>query len=346
MEKRTEISAYGQFGLVERLTQGFAPGSRTTVAGIGDDAAAVSCGRDNILVTTDLLLEGVHFDLTYFPMKHLGYKAVVVAVSDILAMNGLPHQLTVALGISAKLSVEMLEDFYEGLRAGCAEYGLDLVGGDTSPSLTGFSICVTALGRAPKKSTVYRSGTRLHDLVCLTGDLGAAYMGLKLLEREKHALEGHPDPQPRFGGYEYPLRRQLRPAARIDVVRELADAGIVPTSMIDLSDGLASDMLQICKSSRVGARIYLDRLPIAAQTGALAAEMNADPVTAALNGGEDYELLFTVPLADREKIGSVGGIEIIGHITEPASGAVLVAPDGSEIALSAPGFTGKTQKED
>ena len=249
------------------------------------------------LCTTDLLLEGVDFDLTYFPLKHLGYKAVVVAVSDLLAMNGRPEQLLVSLGVSSKISVEALDDLYAGIRFACEEMEVDLVGGDTKASVTGLAIHVTALGRARKEEVVYRGGAKLHDLICITGNLGAAYMGLQLLEREKRVLRGVKDPEPEFKGNEYLLQRYLKPAARKDIVELLAEEKIVPTSMIDLSDGLASDLLQICKASKCGARIYLDRIPIARQTTAFAEEIHTDPVVAALNGGEDYELLFTVPLA-------------------------------------------------
>lgn len=338
-KKRTEISELGEFALVDRLTADFAASRSTTMLGAGDDAAVISLDDANaILVTTDTLFEGVDFDLTYFPLKHLGYKAVTVGVSDILAMNALPEQIMLSLGVSAKLPVEALEDFYEGVRTACRELGVDLVGGDTSASFTGFSVAVTAIGRAAKEKIAYRSGAKMNDLICITGNLGAAYMGLHLLEREKRVLKDIDNPEPQFEGHEYLLERYLKPRARKDVVESLEEAGLVPSSMIDLSDGLASDLMQICKSSKCGARIYLERIPIARQTHEMAEELHADPVVAALNGGEDHELLFTVPLALRDRIAEVGGIDVIGYITEPDRGAYLVTPDGSEIKLKAQGF--------
>lgn len=339
-KKRTEISEYGEFGLIDHLTREFKSVNPSTVKGPGDDAAVIDAGAGSeyTLLSSDLLLEGINFDLTYFPLRHLGYRAVVVGVSDIIAMNGRPRQITVSLGVSAKISADMLEELYEGIRAACHDYKVDLAGGDTAASLTGLTIAVSALGTVAKEKIVYRGGAQLNDLVCITGDLGAAYMGLHLLEREKRAYKGNDNPQPRFEGYEYILRRQLKPSARLDIVDALEGAGIVPTSMIDLSDGLASDMLQICKSSGCGARIYLERIPIARETHDMAKELNADPVVAALNGGDDYELLFTVPLSMQDKISKVGGIDVIGHITAQGAGAVMVAPDGGEVALTAPGF--------
>ena len=338
-KKRTEISELGEFALIDRLTEGFAPAHPTTLKAVGDDAAVIAADEETaILVSTDTLFEGVDFDLTYFPLKHLGYKAVTVGVNDILAMNALPQQIMLSLGVSAKLPVEALEDFYDGVRTACKELNVDLAGGDTSASFTGFSITVTAIGRAPKKNIAYRSGAKLNDLICITGNLGAAYMGLHLLEREKRVLNGIANPEPQFAGYEYLLDKYLKPRARKDIVDSLAEEQLVPTSMIDLSDGLASDLLQICKASNCGVRIYLERIPIAQQTNRMAEELHADPVVAALNGGEDHELLFTIPLALRDKIADIGGIDVIGHITEPERGACLVTPDGSEIKLKAQGF--------
>lgn len=337
--KPTEIATLGEFGLIDRLTSGFSTTNSTTLLGAGDDAAVIAAGDGKaLLLTSDLLLEGINFDLTYFPLKHLGYKAVVVGCSDILAMNARPEQLTVSIGVSSKMSVEALDEFYEGIRRACQEYGIDMVGGDTSTSLTGFTIAVTVTGRADTGRIVYRKGAHLNDLVCITGDLGAAYMGLHLLEREKRVLQGVPDPQPKFAGYEYLLERQLHPYARVDIIDGLAEAGITPTSMIDLSDGLASDMMQICKASHCGVRLYLDRIPIAQQTSRMAEELHADPVVAALNGGDDYELLFTVPLELQEQIMRLGGIDVIGHITAEDKGAALVTPDGNTIALQAQGI--------
>lgn len=341
-KKPTEIASLGEFGLIDHLTDSFSVRNASTLRGVGDDVAVIAAGADEVtLCTTDLLLEGVDFDLTYFPLKHLGYKAVVVAVSDLLAMNGRPEQLLVSLGVSSKISVEALDDLYAGIRFACEEMEVDLVGGDTKASVTGLAIHVTALGRARKEEVVYRGGAKLHDLICITGNLGAAYMGLQLLEREKRVLRGVKDPEPEFKGNEYLLQRYLKPAARKDIVELLAEEKIVPTSMIDLSDGLASDLLQICKASKCGARIYLDRIPIARQTTAFAEEIHTDPVVAALNGGEDYELLFTVPLALQERVMRMGGVDVIGHITAENTGAYLVTPDGGEIRLKAQGFRDK-----
>ncbi len=335
---KTEIASLGEFGLIDRLTRDFTAKNPSTVLGPGDDAAVVDAGDKYLLITTELLLEGIHFDLVYTPLTHLGYKTVVAGISDIYAMNGSPKQLTVAVGVSAKFSVEMLEDLYKGVRIACDQYGVDLVGGDTSASLTGLAIGVTAVGEADKDKIVYRSGAGVHDLICVTGDLGAAYMGLKLLEREKIALRGTENPQPQFKGYEYILQRQLKPEARRDVIESLAELKLVPTAMMDITDGLASEILHICKASRKGARIYLNRLPIAKETFAMAEEMHIDPVVAALNGGEDYELVFTVPLDKREEAMNIPGVDIIGHITEESKGAALTTPDGQEIALQAPGW--------
>ena len=341
-KKRTEIAELGEFGLIDRLTRAFGKGNPSTVAGVGDDAAVIAPAEGEVvLCSTDTLYEGVDFDLTYFPLKHLGYKAVTAGVSDILAMNGTPEQIVVSLGLSSKLPVEALDDLYEGIAFACREQRLDLVGGDTKASMTGLVLGITAVGAAARDRVVYRSGARKHDLICITGNLGAAYMGLRLLEREKRVLGDAENPEPQFAGYEYLLEKYLKPRPRTDVVEALAEEGIVPTSMIDLSDGLSGDLLQICKASKCGARIYLDRIPIARQTSVLAEEMHTDPVIAALNGGEDYELLFAVPLAVRERVMRLGLVDVIGHITDEASGAFLVTPDGSEIRLRAQGFPEK-----
>ena len=340
---RTEIAELGEFGLIDRLTSKFEKKNKSTICGVGDDAAVIEASKDKaIVVSTDSMLEGVDFDLTYFPPKHLGYKAVTKGISDVVAMNAVPEQITLSLGISSKISVEFLDAFYEGVEFACKEAGVDLVGGDTSASVTGFVVNITAVGRAKKSDISYRSGAKEHDLICITGDLGAAYMGLRLLERERRVLQGLGDAvTPQFEGYEYLLECYLKPRARYDMVESLRKAGIVPTSMIDITDGLASEVLQICKASKCGARIYLERMPLAKQTTALAEEMNMDPVVAALNGGEDYELLFTVPLDKREQIIKLGCIDIIGHITAEGTGASLVTPDGNNIALKAQGFTPK-----
>lgn len=338
-KKRTEIAELGEFGLIDELTKGLAPQNKRTLKGIGDDAAVIAAGRDDaVVISTDSLLEGVDFDLTYFPLKHLGYKAVTVGVSDILAMNATPEQIMISLGISSKLPVEALKDLYEGIEFACKELGVDMVGGDTSASMTGLVINITTIGRAKRKAISYRSGAEFNDLICITGDLGSAYMGLSLLEREKRVLRDVENPEPKFEGYEYLLQSYLKPRARKDIIELLAEEGIVPTSMIDISDGLASEVLQICKASKCGARIYLNRIPIAKQTSALAEEMHVDPVIAALNGGNDYELMFTVPLSMQEQVMRLGVVDVIGHITKESTGAFLVTPDGSDIKLRAQGF--------
>ncbi|MFI3249267.1 MAG: thiamine-phosphate kinase [Rikenellaceae bacterium] len=337
--ERTEIAQLGQFGLIDRLATKCRLENSSTLCGVGDDAAVIEIGGGEVLLTsTDTLYEGVDFDLTYFPLKHLGYKAVVVGANDILAMNAKPEQMMISLGVSSKLPVEALEDLYEGMRIACDELGTDLVGGDTRASMTGLVIGVTTLGRAKKEVVAYRGGAKPNDLICITGSLGAAYLGLHLLEREKRVLRDVENPEPQFEGYEYLLESYLKPRPRKNIIDSMEEEGIVPTSMIDLSDGLAGDLLQICKSSKCGARIYLERIPIAKQSSALAAELNADPVVAALNGGEDHELLFTVPIEKQDLISKLGCIDIIGHITEPQKGAFLVTPDGSDIQLKSQGF--------
>ncbi len=336
---RTEISTLGEFGLIDRITSEFSPQNITTLKGVGDDAAVINIGEGRVMLTSsDMLLEGVDFDLRYFPLKHLGYKAVVVAVSDILAMNALPEQLTLSLGVSSKFPVEAIDDLYDGISVACKELGVDLVGGDLRASLNGLVISLTAMGSAEADKVSYRGGAKPNDLICITGNLGAAYMGLHLLERESRVLREVDNPEPQFEGYEYLLESYLKPRHCASTINSLSEVGLVPTSMIDLSDGLASDLLQICKSSTCGARIYLERIPIAKSTSAMAEELNADPVVAALNGGEDYQLLFTVPIEKQELIASLGCIDVIGHITEQRKGAFLVTPDGGEIALKAQGF--------
>lgn len=336
--KLTEISSLGEFGLIDRLTQGIKINNTQTVRGIGDDCAVLRYPDTDVLVSTDLLLEGVHFDLTYVPLKHLGYKSVVVNLSDIYAMNGTPRQITVSLGISSRFAVEHIEQLYAGMRLACEEYGVDLVGGDTTASRQGLVISVTAIGDAPADKVVSRTGAKPTDLICVSGDLGAAYMGLQLLEREKVAGKGIRDFVPDFAGKEYLVERQLKPEARKDIVAELAKADIVPTSMMDVSDGLSSELLHICKESGVGCRIYEDRIPIDYQTAVMAEELGMNLVTAALNGGEDYELLFTVPLSMHEKIEKLPGIKLIGHITESSLGCAMITRDGGEIALRAQGW--------
>ncbi len=335
----TEISSLGEFGLIDHLTEGLEITNSSTSVGVGDDAAILhyNSGSD-ILVTTDLLLENVHFDLTYVPLKHLGYKAAVVNFSDVYAMNGQPRQITVSLGISKRFTVEHIEELYAGIRLACMHYGVDIVGGDTTASHQGLVISITCIGEAPKGKSVRRNGAHDTDIICVSGDLGAAYMGLQLLEREKVASAGQKDFVPDFAGKEYLVERQLKPEARRDIVEKLADAGIVPTSMMDVSDGLSSELMHICKDSKTGCRVYEDRIPIDYQTAVMAEELNMNLVTAALNGGEDYELLFTVPLTDHEKVQEIEGIKVIGYICKEDLGCALVTRDGGEIPLKAQGF--------
>lgn len=338
MEKQTEISTLGEFGLIDRITAGIEPVNASTVTGVGDDAAVFRYPDTEVLVSSDLLVEGVHFDLTYVPLKHLGYKAAVVNFSDIYAMNGTPRQITVSLAISSRFTVEHIEELYAGLRLACRIYGVDLVGGDTTASRSGLVISVTCIGDAPEGKVVLRSGARDTDLICVSGDLGAAYMGLQLLEREKKVGAGDKDFVPKFEGKEYLIERQLKPEARRDIIEELGKAGIVPTSMMDISDGLSSELLHICKASGTGCRVYEDRIPIDYQTAVMAEEINMNLVTAALNGGEDYELLFTAPLKDHETLSKMEGIKVIGHITRADLGCALVTRDGAELPLRAQGF--------
>lgn len=334
-----EISELGEFGLIDRLTKELPIKHESTKLSIGDDAAILRPEKGcDVLVTTDLLLENVHFDLTYVPLKHLGYKAAVVNFSDIYAMNGQPKQITVSLGISKRFTVEHIEELYSGIRLACDVYGVDIVGGDTCSSHQGLVISITCIGEAGEGKAVKRSGAKDTDLICVSGDLGAAYMGLQLLEREKIASRGNRDFQPDFGGKEYIIERQLKPEARKDIISDLDKAGIVPTSMMDVSDGLSSELLHICKSSGTGCRVYEDRIPIDYQTALMAEELNMNLVTAALNGGEDYELLFTVPLTDHEKIERMAGVKVIGYITKADLGCALVTRDGSEISLKAQGW--------
>ncbi|MBP3433610.1 MAG: thiamine-phosphate kinase [Alistipes sp.] len=338
MSKSTEIASLGEFGLIDRLTKGLGRRNASTLYGAGDDAAVIDLGDRVMLLTTDMLTEGIDFDLSYFPLKHLGYKAVVRGVNDILAMNARPEQLVVSLGVSAKISVEALDTLYEGMETAAKELGVDIVGGDTTASMNGLVINISAVGFARKEDVVYRAGAHEHDLICITSNLGAAYMGLHLLEREKRVLKDIDNPEPKFEGYEYLLERYLKPRARVNVLDALREEGIRPTAMIDLSDGLASDLRQLCRSSQCGARIYLERIPIARQTSDLAEEMHIDPVIAALNGGEDHELLFTVPLDKQEAVMRLGLVDVIGHITKEESGVILVTPDGEGIALKAQAF--------
>ena len=336
----TEIATLGEFGLIDRLTENLPKYNASTLTSVGDDAAVMDYGADKeVLVSTDMLLEGVHFDLTYVPLKHLGYKSAVVNFSDIYAMNGTPRQLVVGLGISKRFTVEHMDALYAGLRLACEIYGVDLVGGDTTASNSGLVISCTVIGDAPKGSVVRRSGAKPTDLICVSGDLGAAYMGLQVLEREKAAAAGDKNFTPDFAGKEYLVERQLKPEARKDIVKELAEAGIMPTSMIDVSDGLSSELLHLCKASKTGCRVYEDRIPIDYQTAVMAEELNMNLVTAAMNGGEDYELLFTVPLTAHEAVSKLKGVRVIGHMSPEDQGCAMIGRNGEEIPLRAQGFT-------
>lgn len=336
----TEISSVGEFGLIDRLTAELPKHNDSTIVAVGDDAAVMSYGSDKeVLVSCDMLLEGVHFDLTYMPLKHLGYKSAVVNFSDIYAMNGTPRQLVIGLGVSKRFTVEHLQELYDGIRLACEIYGVDLVGGDTTASRAGLVISATIIGDVEKGKAVCRSGAKPTDLICVSGDLGAAYMGLQVLEREKAASAGQKDFTPDFAGKEYLVERQLKPEARKDIIAELAKANILPTSMIDISDGLSSELMHLCKASDIGCRVYEDRIPIDYQTAVMAEELNMNLVTAAMNGGEDYELLFTVPLTAHEAVSKLKGIRVIGHMTPPEQGMALIGRNDEEIPLRAQGFT-------
>lgn len=346
MSKEREISEVGEFGLIDLLTKDFPLRNESSRKGVGDDAAVLSYGDKEVLVTTDLLLEGIHFDLRYVPLKHLGYKAAIVNFSDIYAMMGTPKQIVVSLGVSSRFTVDHIEELYSGIRLACDLYGVDLVGGDTSASVTGLVISVTCIGEGKKDEIVYRDGAKPNDLICVSGDLGAAYMGLQLLERENRvaAERKTQEPfQPDFAGKEYILERQLKPEARKDIVQMLKDKGIHPTSMMDVSDGLSSELLHICKASGVGCRVYEDRIPIDYQTACMAEEFNMNMVTAAMNGGEDYELLFTVPLTDNEKVEKLEGVKVIGYVTDKDLGAAMITRDGQEMPIRAQGWNAFTK---
>lgn len=346
MSKEREISEVGEFGLIDLLTKDFPLRNESSRKGVGDDAAVLSYGDKEVLVTTDLLLEGIHFDLRYVPLKHLGYKAAIVNFSDIYAMMGTPKQIVVSLGVSSRFTVDHIEELYSGIRLACDLYGVDLVGGDTSASVTGLLISVTCIGEGKKDEIVYRDGAKPTDLICVSGDLGAAYMGLQLLERENRvaAERKTQEPfQPDFAGKEYILERQLKPEARKDIVQMLKDKGIHPTSMMDVSDGLSSELLHICKASDVGCRVYEDRIPIDYQTACMAEEFNMNMVTAAMNGGEDYELLFTVPLTDNENVEKLEGVKVIGYVTDKDLGAAMITRDGQEMPIRAQGWNAFTK---
>ena len=341
---RTEISTLGEFGLIKHLTENIKLQNPETKYGIGDDAAVLEFNNQQTLVTTDLLMEGVHFDLVYTPLKHLGYKSAIVNFSDIYAMNGTPKQITVSLAVSKRFCIEDLEQFYAGLELACQLHGVDIVGGDTTSSVTGLAISITCIGVADKEQIVYRNGAKETDLICVSGDLGAAYMGLQLLEREKAVFNGEKEVNPDFSGKEYLLERQLKPEARRDIIEALAKENIQPTAMMDISDGLSSELMHICSQSNVGCRIYEDRIPIDYQTAVMAEELNMNVTTCALNGGEDYELLFTVPLTEHEKVAAIKGIKVIGHITKAELGLGLITRDGQEFELKAQGWNPLKEK--
>jgi thiamine-monophosphate kinase len=332
------IASLGEFGLIDRLTGGIEICQKSTLKGIGDDAAVIASGNEGMVVTTDMLFEGIHFNLMYVPLKYLGYKSVEVNLSDVYAMNATPRQITVSIGISAKYTLQMVEELYRGIQMACEKHSVDLIGGDTTSSLTGLVISITAIGTAPLEEIVYRSGARPNDLLCVSGDLGGAYMGLQLLERENEVFKVNSHMQPQLEGYDYILQRQLKPEARGDIPEILKKLGIRPNSMIDISDGLSSEILHICNASKTGCRLYEEKIPIDSQTKEMALEMNINPLVAALNGGEDYELLFTIPLSDFEKIKGDPDITVIGHMTKEEEGAMLVTGGGSLIPLVAQGF--------
>ena len=344
----TDISTLGEFGLIDRMTEGLELRNASTLRGVGDDCAVLQYSSDaadprRLLVTTDMLMEGIHFDLTYTPLKHLGYKAAMVNLSDVYAMNGTPRQLLVSIAVGRRFKVEHLDELYAGIRLACERHGVDIVGGDTTTSLTGLAISITCIGEAQAEEIVYRSGAKDTDLICVSGNLGAAYMGLQLMEREKRIFESqksNPETaaQPDFSGREYLIERLLKPEARRDIIQRLHEAGIRPTSMMDISDGLSSEAMHICKQSHTGCRIYEERIPIDYQTAVTAEEFNMNVYTAALNGGEDYELLFTDPLTDHEKVEQLDDIKVIGHITRPELGAKLITRDGNEFDLKAQGW--------
>ena len=356
----TDISKLGEFGLIHHLTDNIKIKNESTLKGVGDDSAVLHYPDSEVLVTTDMLMEGVHFDLTYIDLQHLGYKSAMVNISDIFAMNGTPRQLTVSIALSKRFKVEDLEEVYSGLRMACDKWGVDIVGGDTTSSYTGLAISITCIGEARKEDIVYRNGAKDTDLICVTGDLGAAYMGLQLLEREKsvyyqqvdearkkndkHALEELKGFQPDFAGKEYLLQRQLQTEARGDIIARFRELNIRPTAMMDISDGLSSELMHICKQSNCGCRIYEKNIPIDYQTAVMAEELNMNVTTCALNGGEDYELLFTVPIGDHEKIQQMDNVKLIGHITRPELGQMLVTRDNQEFELKAQGWNPLSEK--
>ena len=336
--KQTNISELGEFGLIDRLTKAIKIKNESTVKGVGDDAAILDFNEKQVVVTSDLLTEGVHFNLMYVPLKHLGYKAVVVNLSDVFAMNAIPKQVIVSMAVSGKFSVEALEALYEGIHLACEQYNVDLVGGDTTSSLTGLTLSITAIGEVEKDDIVMRSGAQPNDILCVSGDLGGAYMGLQLLERENEVFKVNENMQPQLEGYDYILERQLKPEARGDIIAAFKRLGIKPTSMIDISDGLSSEIMHLCKNSGVGCSLFEDKIPMDYQTKQMAEELSINPIVAALNGGEDYELLFTLPLDDYDKIKNDPDFTVIGHMTDAGEGINLQTTGGSSIPLEAQGW--------
>ena len=345
-EQTSNLEELGEFGLIENLTKSFNPTNNSTIKGIGDDAAVINNGNEETVISTDMLVEGIHFDVTYVPLKHLGYKAVVVNLSDIYAMNAIPKQITVSIAVSSRYSVEALEEIYSGIKQACELYNVDLIGGDTTSSLKGLVISITAIGSAPRETLVYRNGAELNDLICVTGDLGGAYMGLQVLEREKSVFRENPEMQPDMSGFEYVLERQLKPEARKDLIKLLDEMKIVPTSMIDISDGLASELMHITHQSEKGAQIYEDKIPVDYNTYKVAEDFNFNATTAALNGGEDYEMLFTISQKDFEVVKGLPGISIIGHISEKNTGVTMVARGEQVIELQAQGWNAFRNKSE
>lgn len=341
----TPIAQLGEFGLIDHLTKNFPPQDNRIIKGIGDDCAVIETGSDTHyeLVTTDILAEGIHFDLAYTPLKHLGYKSVVVNLSDIYAMNGTPKYITVSVAISSKYTVEAMEEFYTGMYLACQNYGVEMIGGDTTSSLKGLFVSITAIGEVEKDKVVYRNGAKLNDLICVSGDLGAAFMGLQLLEREKQIFKEHPGVQPDLENQHYILGRQLKPEARKDIIKFLAEKGVQPTAMMDISDGLSSELTHICRQSVCGARVYEEKIPIHSDTYEMAVKMKIDTITAYMNGGEDYELLFTIKQEDFEKVKDLEDISIIGHITDPSLGLRMVSKQGSEVDIAAAGWNSFTE---
>jgi thiamine-monophosphate kinase len=339
-EEKKTIQNMGEFGLIDHLTQAMPSQNSSTIKAIGDDAAVIHYDNRHTVVSTDMLIEGIHFDLVFTPLKHLGYKAVIVNLSDIYAMNAQPRQITVALAISSKYTLEAIEEIYAGMRLACEIYGVDIVGGDTTSSLSGLIISITAIGEVDPVKITYRNGAKENDLLVVSGDLGGSYMGLTLLQREKEVWKANPNMQPDLDGNDYVLERQLKPEARKDIVQLLTQLDVLPTSMIDISDGLASEIHHLCKHSNVGCSIYEDKLPIDPMTFKTARDFNLDPTVCALSGGEDYELLFTVAQKDYDKIKGNPNLTVIGHMTESTNGIHLITSGGSVVPLKAQGWDG------